>query len=125
MILTALGVVALLRARRSVHDRHARPVLAVTAFFISAMVMAILALGPYLIWMGKVTKFPLPYQLVYYFVPGGKAMRCAGRFTNPLILCVSMVGAFGWAFSARFSHVAGKRSHIFFCQVWSFCSVTI
>jgi hypothetical protein len=98
LLLITLGVGALFRARRSLHDQHTQPVLAVTAFFISAIVMAVLMLGPYLIWMGNVTKFPLPYQWIYYFVPGGKAMRCPGRFLQPLILCLSMVIAFGIAY---------------------------
>jgi len=97
LILAALGAGTLFRALRSVNDGRSTPMLATTAFFISAMVMGVLMLGPYLIWMGKATRFPLPYQLVYYFVPGGKAMRCPGRFIQPLILCLSMVIAFGVA----------------------------
>jgi hypothetical protein len=85
--------------RRSANDSPDKPVLAVTAFFISALVMAVLMLGPYFIWIGKPTKFPLPYQLVYYLVPGGQAMRCPGRFVQPLILCLSTVVAFGVAFA--------------------------
>jgi len=108
LILAALGVAALFRARRSAGPGHAEPALAMTAFFISAIVMAVLMLGPYFIWIGKPTKFPLPYQLVYYFAPGGKAMRSSGRFIQPLILCVSMLAAYGWVFLSKVLTRRGK-----------------
>ena len=99
LLLTGFGIVALFRARRPASHAPAETVLVVTAFSISAVVMAILMFGPYFIWMGKVTKFPLPYQLVYYCVPGGRAMRAPGRFIQPLILCLSMVSAFGVSYA--------------------------
>lgn len=108
MMLTALGVAALFLTRRSGDDKHTQSALTVTALFISAMVMAVLMFGPYFIWMGKVTKFPLPYQLVYYLVPGGKAIRSTGRFFQPLLLCLSMVAAFGWALLSKILARRGK-----------------
>ena len=106
LALIALGAGALLCGRRSADNPHPEPVLTLMALLVSAIVMAILMLGPYFIWMGNVTKIPLPYQLVFYLVPGGKAMRCPGRFLQPLILCLSTVVAFGVAFAWK-----SRREH--------------
>jgi hypothetical protein len=63
----------------------------------TALVMAILMLGPCLIWFNQQHRFPLPYFLVYHLVPGGKAMRVPARFIFPLLLCLSVLAGFAVA----------------------------
>jgi hypothetical protein len=60
----------------------------------AAICIAILMLGPYLIFLNHNTKIPLPYQLIYYLIPGAKAMRVPARFLQPFLLCLSILAAF-------------------------------
>ncbi|MFH2067800.1 MAG: hypothetical protein ABIK15_21530 [Pseudomonadota bacterium] len=62
------------------------------------LLMGVFTLGPYLIFLNSETGIPLPYQLVYYLVPGAKAMRVPARFFQPLLLCGSVLCGFGIAF---------------------------
>ena len=64
----------------------------------AAMFMAILTLGPYLIFLNHTTKFPLPYQLFYYTIPGAKAIRVPARFAQFFLLCMMVAGGVAIAF---------------------------
>jgi len=79
-------------------EDHAR---LVRRFAWTAVVMAILMLGPCLIWLNRQRQFPLPYFLVYHLVPGGKAMRVPTRFIFPLLLCLAVLGGFAVAHVLR------------------------
>jgi hypothetical protein len=59
-----------------------------------ALVVAVLTLGPFLIFLDYRTDVPLLYQLVYYLIPGAKAMRVPARFVIPLLLCLSVLAGF-------------------------------
>ncbi len=63
-------------------------------FFWTGLVLMVLMLGPYLVLFNHKTNIPMPYQLVYYLVPGAKAMRVPARFFQPLLLCFSILAAF-------------------------------
>ena len=52
-------------------------------------------LGPYLVLFNETTKIPLPYQLVYYLIPGAKALRVPARFAQFFLLCITIIGSFG------------------------------
>jgi len=60
-----------------------------------AIVVALLTLGPYLIFLNHRTDVPLIYQLFYYLIPGAKAMRVPARFVTPLLLCLAVLIGFG------------------------------
>lgn len=64
------------------------------SFFWTGMILMILMLGPYLVLFNQNTNIPMPYQLVYYLVPGAKAMRVPARFFQLLLLCFSVLAAF-------------------------------
>jgi hypothetical protein len=64
------------------------------SFFWTGLILMVLMLGPYLILFNQKTSIPMPYQLVYYLVPGAKAMRVPARFFQPLMLCFSVLAAF-------------------------------
>jgi hypothetical protein len=50
------------------------------AYVLLGATALLLSLGPVLIWRGHVTGIPLPYMILYDFVPGYRAMRVPARF---------------------------------------------
>lgn len=60
----------------------------------AAIILGVLMLGPFLIFFNKNTGIPLPYQIVYYLVPGAKAMRVPARLFQPFLLCMVVVGSY-------------------------------
>lgn len=66
-------------------------------YALAALVMALLMLGPYLVLAGKPTEIPLPFQIVHYCIPGGKAIRVPARFVRPLLLCMAVLCGFSFA----------------------------
>jgi hypothetical protein len=63
----------------------------------AAVVAGILMLGPYLILFDRNTHIPLPYLLVYYLLPGAKAIRVPARLFQALLLCLAVISGFGVA----------------------------
>lgn len=55
----------------------------------------ILSLGPYLHVLWRSTEIPMPYQVLYYTVPGFKALRVPSRFASLLMLPLSFLAAGG------------------------------
>jgi hypothetical protein len=87
----------LLTARRPRFDVSADERAIIRRYAWAAFVVGILMLGPYLILFDRDTHIPLPYQLVYYLLPGAKAMRVPARFVQTLLLCLAVIGGFGVA----------------------------
>ena len=80
------------------------------SFFWTGLVLMVLMLGPYLVLFNHKTNIPMPYQLVYYLVPGAKAMRVPARFFQPLMLCFSVLAAFSISgFMKKSSHWPGWK----------------
>jgi hypothetical protein len=59
----------------------------------------LLSLGPYLIVLGTNTRLPLPYLLLYYVVPGFRAMRVPTRFALVGALAGSVLAAVGFVWT--------------------------
>ncbi len=68
-----------------------------SCFAWTALGMAVLMLGPYLIWFNQKTDVPLPYLLMYHVIPGAKAMRVPSRFVFPLLLCLAVLAGYAVA----------------------------
>jgi hypothetical protein len=62
----------------------------------------LLSLGPFLVILGRTTRFPLPYLLLYYLVPGFHAMRVPGRFAMMATLAASVLAALGFLKASEF-----------------------
>lgn len=62
----------------------------------------ILSLGPYLVILDRNTHIPLPYLLLYYGVPGFKAMRVPARFGFMVMLAASALAALGFLRACTF-----------------------
>ncbi len=103
-ILAVVGLV-IIRARGSCLTTSQKQVAYRYAW--TALIMGTLMLGPYLIFFNHNTEVPMPYQLVYYLLPGAKAIRVPARFVQPLLLCLVVVG--GFAIAALFDR----------CKRWS------
>jgi hypothetical protein len=93
--LLALG--GILVARRRPQTLGTGGARVVKRFAWTALVMAVLMLGPCLILLDRQRHFPLPYFLVYHLVPGAKALRVPTRFILPLLLCLAVLGGFAVA----------------------------
>jgi hypothetical protein len=65
------------------------------AFAWTAVAVAVLMLGPYLIWFDVKTRMPLPYLFFYHAFPGAQAIRVPARFIFPLLLCLAVLGGYG------------------------------
>ncbi len=86
-LLGSFGVVERLPAARGRQLRQVFWLIATGAFLIS--------LGPYLIAFGVRTGIPMPYLLLYHFVPGFAAMRVPGRFAVLVVFAASPLAALG------------------------------
>jgi hypothetical protein len=93
--LAAAGWILMRRVRGYYSEEQTR---VFRRFTWTALVMGIFMLGPYLIVFDYKTDIPLPYLLVYYVVPGAKAMRVPARYVFPLLLCLSIMGGFAVAY---------------------------
>jgi hypothetical protein len=87
----------LLVARRPRFGVNAEERVIIRRYAWASLIVAILMLGPYLIFFDHNTHIPLPYQLVYYLLPGAKAMRVPARFVQVLLLCLAVIGGYGVA----------------------------
>lgn len=67
----------------------------------TALTVAVLMLGPWLIWFQKKLPVPLPYLLVYYGLPGGRMLRVPLRFVLPLLMCLAVLGGLAVAHLVR------------------------
>ncbi|MFQ5672429.1 MAG: hypothetical protein ACE5G9_04990 [Nitrospinales bacterium] len=77
-----------------------------------SIIMALIMMGPYLSVSGRNTGIPMPYQLVFNFVPGGSAMRVPARFVLPFLLSLSVLCGFAMAFilGRMKTRPAGKKA---------------
>jgi hypothetical protein len=66
----------------------------------------LISLGPYLIAFGRTTRIPLPYLLLYDWVPAFAGMRVPGRFALLAVLAASPLAALG---VARCSEAVSRR----------------
>ncbi len=72
----------------------------ILAFFFVFLLSSILAMGPYLI-LGTL-KLPLPYLLIYKFLPFADAMRVPARFIVMTFLGASILSAYALSFLSKF-----------------------
>lgn len=86
LLLGATGLVLLARRRGPplVFRRDMR------LYLLLCLGMAVLMLGPLLVWLDRTTSVPLPYQLLYHGLPGAKALRAPARFFLPFLLCLAV-----------------------------------
>ena len=95
----ALGVVfialAVFRASKSVWLPNSRIHQLLWIAIISMVVSILLMLGPSLVIAGEVTDVPSLYQVLYYVVPGFKALRVPVRFVVPLVIYASILMGIG------------------------------
>ena len=84
----------------------------IVRYGIVSIIMALIMMGPYLSVFGKATGIPMPYQLVFKFIPGGSAMRVPARFVLPFLLSLSVLCGFVMAFilSRMQQRPAGKKA---------------
>src|SRR5262245_4760572 len=73
-----------------------------SASWIMIGVALVIALGPWLTVLGRRTPVPLPYQILYYLVPGWDAMRAPARFMLLALLAAIPLVALGAARVAAF-----------------------
>jgi hypothetical protein len=87
-------------------------------------VVGMLMLGPYLILLNKNTQIPLIYQIVYYLIPGAKALRVPARFAQMFLLCMTIIGSFGVVvyldISKRWPPLLKALPILLFCTVFLF-----
>jgi hypothetical protein len=65
------------------------------AYVALGTVSLVLSLGPFLIWRGHVTHIPLPYFVLYHFLPGYQAMRIPARFGLWVGLAMAVLAGVG------------------------------
>ncbi|HEV3205189.1 MAG TPA: hypothetical protein VGY77_12430, partial [Gemmataceae bacterium] len=87
----------------------------------TALAMIVCMLGPYLIVGDHKTDIPLPYLLVYYVVPGAKAMRVPARYVFPLLLCLAIMAGFAVAYLVA----VVKRRPPAWQLIWSFLGLLL
>ncbi|HUS17636.1 MAG TPA: hypothetical protein VM536_21785, partial [Chloroflexia bacterium] len=75
----------------------------------AAATLAVLTLGPSLVFNGQDTGIPLPYALILR-LPGAAAMRLPLRFNTLLMLCLAVLAAYGLALLSRPTGAAWRRS---------------
>jgi hypothetical protein len=90
-----LGVLPWLLAVGGILVGRRQPV--VRRFAWTALAMALLMLGPCLIFFNRQYPLPLPYFLVHHLIPGSKALRAPSRFVLPLLLCLAVLAGFAIA----------------------------
>jgi len=90
-LLVALGSFARSRSPACDKIKHLRWV-----FGLIAVTSFVLALGPFLLLLGRNTHIPLPYLVLYHALPGFKAMRVPARFGLMVVLATSMLAALGF-----------------------------
>jgi hypothetical protein len=93
--LAVIGVAGYLRRPRPAEAR------AVIQYVLLLVVSAILALGPALRLRGQVLFTPLPYTLLFQYVPGFRGLRQPARFEIMVALCLSVLAGYGVACLAR------------------------
>jgi hypothetical protein len=87
VVFAAVGIVAIARRRRWRDEGF---------FVVLALVAFVLSLGPTLHAFGRPTGVPLPYALLYRFVPGFMSLRVPGRLGVLVLLALALLAAFGW-----------------------------
>jgi hypothetical protein len=75
-------------------------------FAVVAILLGILALGPYLRLFGRFTGFPLPYLLPYNLLPGFAGYRDVARFDQVAMAYLAIAAAAG---ASRLFLLVGKR----------------
>jgi len=63
-------------------------------FIILGIVGFILSLGPFLHIGSRMTDIPLPYAVLYYFVPGFGSMRFPSRFVLSVMISISVISGY-------------------------------
>jgi hypothetical protein len=84
LVATCLAVFAIARRRAS------KPVL---LYALLGLTMFILSLGPLITVAG--VEIPLPYYLLYEFVPGFGSLRVPARLWSIVMLCIAVLAGFG------------------------------
>jgi len=80
----------------------------------------LLSLGPHLQVAGNELQLPLPYGLLYEYVPGFKAFRCPARFDVLVMLGIAVLAGHGMARMERFLAVRGAGR-----LRWAICLPTL
>ncbi len=88
VVLAAVAIVAMRRARPQLAGLGFLPVLGITGL--------VLSLGPFLQVAGHRLWIPLPYALFYYLIPGFTSMRTPGRFAVLVALAVAVLAGAGF-----------------------------
>jgi len=74
-----------------------------------AIAAFVLSLGPQFHIFWKLTPIPLPYKLLYRFVPGFQGLRGASRFAYPFMLALAILAAYGVNnIAGRINNSAGR-----------------
>lgn len=95
VVLLAMALLSVVMMRFTSQAFSVRQKIVIRRYGWMALVVSVLTLGPFLIFLDYRTVVPLPYQLVFYLVPGAKAIRVPARFVIPLLLCLSVLAGFG------------------------------
>jgi hypothetical protein len=96
LLACALGMMGLVSgmSRRA----RTRPVIHYGLLLLAAFV---LMLGPALRWRGQTVLTPMPYTLLYEFVPGFRGLRQPARFSIIAVLALSVLAGYGFIWLAR------------------------
>ncbi|PIY97327.1 MAG: hypothetical protein COY66_00315 [Candidatus Kerfeldbacteria bacterium CG_4_10_14_0_8_um_filter_42_10] len=103
-----LGLTALILFLFSIFYAKRSRIKEIYFWILSAIGFFIISLGPFLHYSGIVEpKIPLPYLLLYHYIPFFENIRAVGRFWVIALLCFAVAIAFGFKF--LFDHLSKKR----------------
>ncbi len=86
----------LLGGRRRVGADISRAVCAPASIYgATALMLAVLILGPYLRLFGSFTSVPMPYFIVYLLAPGFRGFRDIGRYDGVIMAYLAVAAAYG------------------------------